>query len=412
MPFAEILRMAWGNVRANLLRSSLTLVIIALGITALVGILTSIDGMIYSMSKNFSSLGANSFSIDRKSTEFRRNRRNQAYKESPPISYQQAELFKERLAEIGYVSLSLPASGNSIVQYAHLKTNPTTRVRGIDENYFRVTGYELLNGRSFSSQELESGMPRAILGAELVDRLFDGQPEKAPNKYILIGGQRYLVVGTCKSRGATMNEGADRRVFIPLNNAKREFGHAQSNYSIDVGMEDALQMDRAIEQSTGIFRVIRRLGPSEENDFEISKSDGIVEFLRENTVKLRAAAIAIGLMTLLGASIGLMNIMLVSVTERTREIGIAKALGATRRSIVTQFLAEAILICQAGGVVGVLLGIPVGNIVTLAIGSEFLIPWAWIVLGLFVCMIVGVLSGLYPALKAAHLDPVESLRYE
>ncbi|MBP8725948.1 MAG: ABC transporter permease [Saprospiraceae bacterium] len=412
MPFAEILRMAWGNVRANLLRSSLTLVIIALGITALVGILTSIDGMIYSMSKNFSSLGANSFSIDRKSTEFRRNRRNQAYKESPPISYQQAELFKERLAEIGYVSLSLPASGNSIVQYAHLKTNPTTRVRGIDENYFRVTGYELLNGRSFSSQELESGMPRAILGAELVDRLFDGQPEKAPNKYILIGGQRYLVVGTCKSRGATMNEGADRRVFIPLNNAKREFGHAQSNYSIDVGMEDALQMDRAIEQSTGIFRVIRRLGPSEENDFEISKSDGIVEFLRENTVKLRAAAIAIGLMTLLGASIGLMNIMLVSVTERTREIGIAKALGATRRSIVTQFLAEAILICQAGGVVGVLLGIPVGNIVTLAIGSEFLIPWAWIALGLFVCMIVGILSGLYPALKAAHLDPVESLRYE
>ncbi|MBV6473182.1 MAG: Macrolide export ATP-binding/permease protein MacB [Saprospiraceae bacterium] len=412
MPFAEILRMAWGNVRANLLRSSLTLVIIALGITALVGILTSIDGMIYSMSKNFSSLGANSFSIDRKSTEFRRNRRNQAYKESPPISYQQAELFKERLAKIGYVSLSLPASGNSIVQYAHLKTNPTTRVRGIDENYFRVTGYELLNGRSFSSQELESGMPRAILGAELVDRLFDGQPEKAPNKYILIGGQRYLVVGTCKSRGATMNEGADRRVFIPLNNAKREFGHAQSNYSIDVGMEDALQMDRAIEQSTGIFRVIRRLGPSEENDFEISKSDGIVEFLRENTVKLRAAAIAIGLMTLLGASIGLMNIMLVSVTERTREIGIAKALGATRRSIVTQFLAEAILICQAGGVVGVLLGIPVGNIVTLAIGSEFLIPWAWIALGLFVCMIVGILSGLYPALKAAHLDPVESLRYE
>ena len=209
-----------------------------------------------------------------------------------------------------------------------------------------------------------------------------------------------------------MNEGADRRIFIPLNNAKREFGHAQSNYSIDVGMADALQMDRAIEQSTGIFRVIRRLGPSEENDFEISKSDGIVEFLRENTVKLRAAAIAIGLMTLLGASIGLMNIMLVSVTERTREIGIAKALGATRRSIVTQFLAEAILICQAGGVVGVLLGIPVGNIVTLAIGSEFLIPWAWIALGLFVCMIVGILSGLYPALKAAHLDPVESLRYE
>jgi len=179
-----------------------------------------------------------------------------------------------------------------------------------------------------------------------------------------------------------------------------------------VAVSNQLDMDNIISQAIGILRVIRELKAYQDNNFEIIKSDGIVEFLKDNTVKLRGAAIAIGLMTLLGAAIGLMNIMLVSVTERTREIGIAKALGATRQNIIYQFLTEAIIICQLGGILGILLGIPVGNIVSIIIGGDFLIPWAWIILGLVVCMIVGILSGIYPALKAAGLDPVEALRYE
>ena len=145
---------------------------------------------------------------------------------------------------------------------------------------------------------------------------------------------------------------------------------------------------------------------------DIFKSDGIIEFLKENTVKLRAATIAIGLITLLGAAIGLMNIMLVSVTERTKEIGIAKALGATRKWILFQFLFEAMIVCLLGGVMGILLAIPLGNIVTYIMGGSFIIPWAWMLLGLTVCIIVGIISGLYPALKAAALDPVEAFRYE
>ncbi len=412
MNYKEIFLLAFSNVRTNLLRSVLTLIIIAIGIMALVGILTSIDSMIYSMSSNFSSLGANSFSIDRKSTEFRRHGRGNRYKESPPVTFDQAMEFKERFKDQAIVNISFRASSNAIIQYLNNKTNPTTRVRGIDENYFKVTGYEIQYGRNFSSHELEYGSSKAIIGTDIVKQLFDNQSEKALNQEITLNDQKYQIVGVLKSKGASMNEGADRRVFIPLLRSKMDFAYTNANYELDVAVPNSLQMDDAVSQATGILRVIRKLKPYEENDFEIFKSDGIVTFLKENTVKLRAAAVAIGLMTLLGAAIGLMNIMLVSVTERTREIGIAKAIGATRKNIIHQFLTEAIIICQLGGILGILLGIPIGNIVTFIVGGSFLIPWAWIALGLFVCMIVGILSGIYPALKAANLDPVESLRYE
>lgn len=412
MNYLEIVVLAWSNVRANLLRSVLTLVIIALGIMALVGILTSIDSMIYSMSSNFSSLGANSFNISRKSTEFRRHGRNNNYKESPPFTFQQSSDFKERFSDRATVTISFNGSSNATVQYLDKKTNPSTRIKGIDENFFKVNGYEIESGRIFSSHELEDGTPKAIIGAELVKRLFDEIPEKAINKTILINGQHFQIVGVLKSKGASMNEGADRRIFIPLLRAKMNYANASSNYNIDVAVSNQMDMDNIISQAIGMIRVIRELKAYQDNNFEIIKSDGIVEFLKDNTVKLRGAAIAIGLMTLLGAAIGLMNIMLVSVTERTREIGIAKAIGATRQNIIYQFLTEAIIICQMGGILGILLGIPVGNIVSIIVGGEFLIPWAWIILGLVVCMIVGILSGIYPALKAAGLDPVEALRYE
>ena len=184
------------------------------------------------------------------------------------------------------------------------------------------------------------------------------------------------------------------------------------DYFLLVAAQDATNMDAAQSEATGLFRQIRGLKPGQEDDFEVFASNSLVAILKDNTVTLRLAAVAIGLMTLLGAAIGLMNIMLVSVTERTREIGIYKALGATRRSILMQFLTEAIVICQIGGIVGILLGILIGNIVTPLLGGSFLIPWGWILLGFTLCMIVGVVSGFYPAMKASRLDPIESLRYE
>lgn len=412
MPLLEIVKLSLGNIRANLLRAILTLLIIALGITALVGILTSIDGIIYSLNSNFSHLGANTFSINRLNDGMRRHQSGSRNRESPPITFLQASEIKERMSSVANVAVSLHVKGNATIKYGNKKTNPSVRVRGIDDVYFITTGYEVEHGRSFSLHEHEYGIAKAIIGQELVRSLFDDKSENALLKTISIDDQKYQVIGILKSKGSSMNEAADRRVLIPLMNAKIQYSSTESDYDINVHVIAASQMDNLVSQSIGEMRIVRGLKSFEENDFEIFKSDGIITFLRENTVMLRSATIAIALMTLLGAAIGLMNIMLVSVTERTKEIGINKALGASKKTIVTQFLAEAIIICQIGGITGILLGIPIGNIVTILMGGAFIIPWAWMLLGFVVCTIVGILSGIYPALKAASLDPVEALRYE
>ena len=209
-----------------------------------------------------------------------------------------------------------------------------------------------------------------------------------------------------------MGMSSDRVVLIPLVKAKTLYGHQNKNYNIAVALSSVERMDDAVSTAIGVLRNVRKLKVSEDNDFEIRKSDGLIEVLKENTAMIRMATVGIALITLLGAAIGLMNIMLVSVTERTREIGICKALGATRKNILMQFLTEAIVICQLGGIVGIILGILVGNIMTYFMGGSFLAPWAWMALGIITCFIVGLFSGLYPALKASRLDPIESLRYE
>ncbi len=412
MPLIEIIKISLGNIKANLLRAILTLLIIALGITALVGILTSIDGIIYSLNSNFSHLGANTFSINRRHEVMRGHNSLSNDKEAQPISFTQADELKSRLEGKANVAISLHVSGNATIKFANKKTNPSVKVRGVDENYFKSTGYEIEYGRMFSTHEFQYGVGKALIGKELVKSLFNDKPESALQQVISIDDQKYQVIGVLKSKGTSMNEGADRRILIPLINAKTQYGSTQSNYNINIHVPVTSQLDDIISQSIGEMRIVRSLRSYDENDFEIFKSDGIITFLRDNTVMLRSATIAIALMTLLGAAIGLMNIMLVSVTERTKEIGINKALGASKKIIVSQFLAEAIIICQFGGIAGILLGIPIGNIVTIVMGGSFIIPWAWMLIGFIVCTIVGILSGIYPALKAASLDPVEALRYE
>jgi putative ABC transport system permease protein len=223
---------------------------------------------------------------------------------------------------------------------------------------------------------------------------------------------RLKIIGILESRGASINESQDRRILIPLLTAKRFYGSANSNYRILFSVYDAVQLDNAVASATGLMRNIRRLKAFEENDFEVMKSDSLVSIIKENTLYFRLAAVIIALITLLGAAIGLMNIMLVSVTERTREIGVSKAIGATRQNILVQFLTEAVVISLLGGAFGIILGVMIGNTVTLFMGGSFIFPWLWISIALVVCTIVGLVSGLYPAMKAAQLDPIESLRYE
>lgn len=412
MSLTEILKLAYQSVKANLLRSVLTLMIIAIGITALVGILTAIDSVVFSLSDNLSGLGANSYSIYPKGNSIRGNRRGVTQKRGEYISYEQAMIFKERFAEDSKVAVSADGLGNATVKYADKETNPNVSVKGIDDNYLAVQSYSIELGRDFSSSEQESGVNRAIIGKDIVKTLFRDNSEEAINKYITVNNNKYLVVGILKSKGSSMNQSSDRVVIVPLLNLKRIFVSDNQNYDITVGVYDATAMEESISQATGLFRTIRKVPLGNENDFEVFKSDGLISIIKENTQNLRIGTIVIGLMTLLGAAIGLMNIMLVSVTERTKEIGIAKALGATRQTILTQFLTEAVLICQVGGIVGIFLGMLIGLGVAKAMGGTFHVPWLWMLLGLVVCFIVGVISGWYPAQKAAKLDPIESLRYE
>jgi len=414
MQFSENLSQALRSVRANSLRAILTLLIIAFGIMALVGILTSIDALLFTMNDNFSRMGANSFDIRPGiNSNLHSNNRGREEKRADPIDFRQAMDFKERFDFPGAkVSITGFGKWDATIKYGKEKTNPNVLLFGVDAEFMSVRGYDLAAGREFTNIEQEGGVQVAMIGMDVVNSLFDKKPEKALNKDILIDNQRFLVVGVLASKGASMNQSADRRILMPLLTERRLYGYAKKNYSVTVATALATQLDDAISMATGIMRNIRHLKASEDNDFETFQSDSLLNTLKENTATIRIATILIGLITLIGAAIGLMNIMLVSVTERTREIGISKALGATRANILSQFLTEAVLICQFGGLVGIALGIGIGNGVALLLGGKFIMPWAWIILGFILCMIVGLASGLYPALKAARLDPIESLRYE
>lgn len=412
MSLRENIVLALRTVRSNWLRAILTLMIIAFGIMALVGILTAIDVGINSLSENLSSLGANTFSIEPSGQGVRGRRGGRREKQGDPISFDQAVEFKERYDFPARVSVSMRCTGTATVKQGDEKTNPNVAIYGIDENYLESKGYEMAAGRNLTALEALRGGFIAIIGDELVDELFRGQPEKAVGQYINAGSIKLKVIGTLKSKGSSMGGSDDRRVLLPLQTAKRYYGSDRTNYDVIVAVNDATQIEAGTDYATGLFRNVRDLRIAENNDFEITQSDNLISIIRENTTYFRWAAVGIGLITLLGAAIGLMNIMLVSVTERTREIGISKAIGAKQNTILTQFLAEAVVISLIGGLIGIVLGVLAGNVVAIISDGSFLFPYGWVLVAIITCTAVGLISGLYPAMKAAKLDPIEALRYE
>jgi putative ABC transport system permease protein len=409
----ENIKLALGSIRANLLRSMLTLLIIAVGITCLVGILTAIDSILFSMSDNFNRLGANSFNIRPLSESIKSRNNGVQQKKADVIDFDQAMGFKDDYSYgASKVSIESFCEGSATVKFEKEKSNPTIRVIGIDENYLNTSAFELEAGRNYTNNEVFSTSNKVIIGSEIVKMLFDEKPEKAVGQNIFINSNKYKVIGALKSKGSSSGGSNDRRVFIPLYNSKVVYGYANKAYNVTVAISQPNEMDDAINHAIGVMRNNRKLKITEPNDFEIRKSDGILTKLKEMTTTLRLSTVVIAMLTLLGAAIGLMNIMLVSVTERTKEIGIRKALGATRKNVLMQFLIEAVVICLIGGLVGVVLGILMGFGVTVMVEGRFFIPWNWMILGMVVCIIVGLVSGLYPAMKASKLDPIEALRYE
>ncbi len=410
MNYSENIQLSLQSISSNKLRTFLTALIIAIGLTALVGILTSIDAIKNQMNEAFSSMGANSFTIRNRGIGIRLGEGGQAPKNFKPISYNEAVDFKSRFTFPATVSVNTAASFAATVKVGNEKTNPNIRILGGDENYLQTGGYKLRSGRNFSLRELEFGSRVAIIGAEIQTKLFkDTDPL---NRFITIGSDRYQVIGVLEEKGSSAGMGGDRVCIVPLLKAKQTMTIPNPSYTISVMVSDAPVMESAIGEATAAFRKIRRLNAQKENNFEITKSDAIAQTLLENLKYVRIGGIVIGAITLIGAAIALMNIMIVSVTERTREIGIRKAIGAKPFVIRRQFLFEAVVICLLGGGTGVLLGILIGNGLSMIMGGSFLMPWAWTFLGLILCIGVGLVSGLYPAVKASRLDPVEALRYE
>ncbi|WP_276496005.1 ABC transporter permease [Pontibacter litorisediminis] len=401
-------------IQSNLLRTILTGLIISIGIMSLVGILTAVDGMKQSLTQTFSNLGANSFDIRRKGMDNRGSQGGRADKVYPTISYEQAMQYKSLMEDEARVSLSAFVSGATVVKSETEKTNPNISVVGVDENYMLNNNLNLANGRDFSSFEQEQGANVAIVGDEISSTLFKNKDPLGG--YITFLGRRFKIVGQMEKRGSSMGGSSDRRILIPLETGRQipRNGNSELNYDIKTAIYRADELNYVMGEATGKMRSIRQDPLGQEDSFEIRRSDSLVQSLDEISGYLKLGGGVIGFITLLGASVGLMNIMMVSVNERTREIGVRKAMGATSFQIRQQFLIEAIVICLLGGLVGILLGILMGNgIATLiAEGGGFFVPWFWIITGLTICVLVGVVSGYYPAYKASKLDPIESLRYE
>jgi putative ABC transport system permease protein len=412
MNLLENIKEALNSVKVNLLRTILTGTIIAIGITSLVGMLTAIDGIKAQIEESFSGLGANNFDIKSKAGGMM-VQEGKTDKTFPLIKYKEALAFQNEFRNSGLSTVFSTVSGAVEVKKGSKKTNPNVRITGVDDLYFNIKGIKIEKGRNFSNTEVVYGNNVCIVGINVIETLF-GKDENPINDYISFYGRRYTIVGILEKQGSVGGDsGPDRAIFIPVENASRLDSKGTFRYTVTARGTDPLKLEYEMGQATGVMRKIRQDRIGEEDSFEIAKSRSIGESLEQVAGYLRIGGFTIGFITLLGAAIGLMNIMMVSVTERTREIGIRKALGATPLRIRQQFLIEAIVICILGGILGVFLGIGIGNIVANAIGpGGFLIPWIWILVAFVICVIVGLASGYFPAYKASKLDPIESLRYE
>lgn len=400
------------NIFNQRLRTIITLLIIAFGITALVGILTSTSAIEQTISGQFSRLGATTFTVQNRALNIQIGRRKDPVRINPPITLMQARKLSSYLSDRGIVnSISYIASGVAEVSRGSIKSNPNITVWAAEGDYLITAGYDLESGRFFSDQELSRGSFVAVIGRDIRDLLFPGF-ENVENQIINIGPYRYRIVGELAFKGAASGFGGDRTVIIPLANARANFKRVSESYAINVLAPSAESLDGLIGEVIATMRAIKKLKPDQQNNFEIVKSDSVAQVLLSNLRYVTLAATGIGLITLLGAAIALLNIMLVSVTERTREIGILKALGARKATIRQQFLVEAVVLTQLGGLAGIILGLTIGNLTAYLIGGQFVAPWQWILLALGLCFVTGVAAGFYPANKAANLDPVEALRYE
>lgn len=411
MNLIENIKEGLRSVQANMLRSVLTALIVAIGITSLVGILTAIDAIEQSVNESLADLGVNTFDI-RSKTNRGSNRQGITEKSFSQLKMSEAFRFIDQYRVASTISLAADITQIAEVKHLSNKTNPNVFVTGVNEEYLAIKGLEAEKGRNFSRLEIQYGSAVAIIGYKVYTTLYKNKEDPIGSE-ITFSGTQFRVIGVLKEKGQLSDQNFDNMVLVPIIKGNQMAKGRGLWYDLTVGISDPTQLEYAMGEATGVMRTIRRDRPGEPNSFELEKSETLAQELESITNGLRMGGFGIGFITLLGAAIALMNIMLVSVTERTREVGVRKALGATPARIRQQFVIEAIVVCLLGGIAGIILGIAIGNLLSRAMSiTVFVVPWTWMFVGFVVCVFVGLVSGYYPAQKASRLDPIESLRFE
>ncbi len=407
----ENIRIAVDSIKSQLLRTILTVLIIAIGITALVGILSAVSALENTISSDFSSMGSNTFNIQRYKFRVQRHGGGERQKINPVISYTEVKAFKEKYDfPFTKTSISFTGTRSAEVKYENKKTDPEITVIGVNEYFIQNSGLSLLKGRELNYFDIQNNNNVCLIGSDLDKALFSDL--NAINKTISVRGVKFKVVGTLESEAAIFGNNPNLRLIIPIQNARSIFTNPNINYGLSVKVDKKDLLEAAQDDAIITFRNIRRLSPVEENNFAIEGSDDLINRIGSITQYLYMAAWIISIITIFGSSIALMNIMLVSVSERTREIGIRKALGARRKTIAFQFFIETIIVGQLGGILGIILGILVGLALSAAAGFNFTTPWLAMFSAFAITFLVAIISGLFPAIKASKLDPIEALRYE
>ncbi len=408
MNLLEVFRQSIDSIRANKLRSSLTLLAISVGVFAIISANTAVLVLDTYFKDTMSLMGGDVITVSKfpaiqmGPTDWDRYRNRQ------DITIAQMETLQDMTREATGIGPNRQYR-TTRVSFGDLETEPNIGIRGANEHYLDNNAYTIEEGRNFLPEDIDYARPIAIIGADVASALFE--QETPIGKTIRIEGRPYTVIGTTEAKGNVFGSTLDRFVVIPYTNLAGIYGRNQ-NIGIQVRAGSVDRVAATIDELTGILRAIRKVDPAAESDFEITTNESLSGVFDQFTGMLYLIGFIIGGVVLLGAGIGVMNIMLVSVTERTREIGIRKAVGATKKAITSQFLLESIALCQIGGVIGILAGAALGNAAALWLESGIVIPWSSAVGGVIGMTIVGVLFGVYPAWKAAQLDPIESLRYE
>jgi putative ABC transport system permease protein len=411
MQSTENIRQAFQSIRSNKLRSSLTLLGIVVGVFSIIGVMTALGALTNSVDSSLSQLGAETFTVKKWPSIQMGGSDWRKYAKRKPITYEQIKFVRES-AELPLAVSAENMYAPLTVAYENEKSDPQFQLYGSDDNYGTNHNRDIAKGRMLTPSDVQYARDVTVLGQDIVDRVFK-HGEDPLGKTVRMNAHNYTVVGIFERKGGGMGQSEDGFALIPITNEIKYFIQQEyTSLQMTVRARSKAVLDETQDEIIGALRSVRGVKPGLENDFEIENNTSLTLQFESFSKYLSYAGFGISAIALLAASIGIMNIMLVSVTERTKEIGIRKALGATKLDIAGQFLTEAVVLCEVGGFIGIAIGIAIGNILAVFIHASVYVPMVWVGVGLGVCSLVGIVFGLYPALKAANMNPIDALRFE